>query len=64
MPDFTHPPSWAAAFEWGGFRLLDIEELNTPLASADTSELAEAERKQVGYWRPGTVGELMFNWWD
>ncbi|MFI1815203.1 hypothetical protein ACH414_33190 [Streptomyces sp. NPDC020422] len=64
LPDFTPPPAWAAAFEMAGFRLLDVDELNMPLASADTSELAEVELEQVGYWRPGTVGELMFNWSD
>jgi hypothetical protein len=61
---FTPPPAWAGGFELGGFRLLDVEELSLPLASADTSELAEAELEQVRYWRPSTVGELMFNWWD
>ncbi|MDO0910981.1 hypothetical protein QQM39_08965 [Streptomyces sp. DT2A-34] len=61
---FTAPPAWADAFELGGFRLLDVGELSTPLAAADTSELAEAELEQVRYWRPSTVGELMFNWWD
>ncbi|MFF0095113.1 hypothetical protein ACFYSF_34980 [Streptomyces canus] len=60
----TAPPAWGDAFELGGFRLLDIEELSTPLAAADTSELAEADLEQVRYWRPSTVGELMFNWWD
>ncbi|GAP46522.1 hypothetical protein [Streptomyces azureus] len=61
LADFTSPPAWADAFELGGFRLLDIGELIIPLAAADTSELAEAELEQVRYWRPGTVGELMFN---
>lgn len=62
--DFVSPPAWAAAFERVGFRLLDVGELSTPLGSADIGELAEAELEQVRYWRPGTVGELMFNWWD
>ncbi|MEV6297653.1 hypothetical protein AB0M41_46630 [Streptomyces sp. NPDC051896] len=64
LAGFTPPPAWAGAFELGGFRLLDVEELRTSLAEADTSELAEAELEQVRYWRPSTVGELMFNWWD
>lgn len=64
LTDFTSPPAWADTFELSGFRLLDVDELSTPLAAADTSELAEAELEQVRYWRPGTVGELMFNWWD
>ncbi|MGW0730281.1 hypothetical protein [Streptomyces sp. GbtcB7] len=64
LADFTSPPAWADAFELGGFRLLDVGELGMPLAAADTSELAEAELEQVRYWRPSTVGELVFNWWD
>ncbi|MGW6732341.1 hypothetical protein [Streptomyces sp. NPDC055013] len=64
LADFISPPAWADAFERGGFRPLDVGELGMPLASADTSELAEAELEQVRYWRPSTVGELMFNWWD
>jgi hypothetical protein len=64
LADFTPPPAWAGTFELSGFRLLDVAELSTPLAEADTSELAEAELEQVRYWRPSTVGELMFNWWD
>ncbi|MFI6009132.1 hypothetical protein ACIBAG_09905 [Streptomyces sp. NPDC051243] len=64
VADFTSPPAWAAAFEPSGLRLLDVAELSMPLARADTSELAEAELEQALYWRPDTVGELMFNWWD
>lgn len=64
LADFQSPPAWADTFELDGFRLLDVEELSMPLAAADTSELAEAELEQVRYWRPSTVGELMFNWWD
>ncbi|WP_327686477.1 hypothetical protein [Streptomyces sp. NBC_00467] len=64
LPAFTPPPAWAAALEMGGFRLLGADEVSMPLASADISELAEVELEQVGYWRPSTVGELMFNWWD
>lgn len=62
LSDFTPPPLWADAFEAAGFRLLDVDELGRPLASADTSELAAEEMERVGYWRPSTVGELMFNW--
>ncbi|MEU1520086.1 hypothetical protein ABZ490_49610 [Streptomyces sp. NPDC005811] len=64
LTQFSSPPGWAHAFERCGFRLLDVDELSTPLAMADTGELAEAEREQVRHWCPGTVGELMFNWWD
>ncbi|KUN81002.1 hypothetical protein AQJ66_25370 [Streptomyces bungoensis] len=64
LADFASPPAWADAFELGGFRPLGVGELSMPLASTDTSELAEAELEQVRHWCPRTVGELMFNWWD
>ncbi|MEV7690382.1 hypothetical protein ACFW1F_26930 [Streptomyces bungoensis] len=64
LTNFTSPPAWANAFELGGFRLLDVEELSMPLAATDISDLAEAELEQVRHWGPSTVGELMFNWWD
>ncbi|MFD3732087.1 hypothetical protein [Streptomyces sp. NPDC058632] len=65
MTDFLSPPAWAAdAFGRAGFTPLDAEEPTMPLASVHTGELAEAGLKQVRHWRPGTVGELMFNRWD
>lgn len=64
VTDFLSPPAWADVFGAVGFQVLDAEELTMPLASVHTGELAEAELEQVRHWRPGTVGELMFNWWD
>ena len=46
------------------FRLLTLNELQAPLHLADLSALAPAELEQISYWRPGTVGELIFNYWD
>ncbi|MFC9432471.1 hypothetical protein [Nocardia sp. NPDC057030] len=46
------------------FRVLTPTELATPLAECDLSELGEAELAQIRYWKPETVGETVFNWWD
>ncbi len=26
--------------------------------------LTPAEREQLCYWKPGTIGEILFNFWD
>ncbi|MEW2356881.1 hypothetical protein [Spirillospora sp. NPDC029432] len=62
---FVEEPEVAAVVaELGSFRLMSMEELRTPLDQADLSALAEAELAQVAYWKPHTVGELVFNYWD
>ncbi|GIH61835.1 hypothetical protein Msi02_26520 [Microbispora siamensis] len=45
-------------------RLLTRRELDTPLRSYDLSDLDEAELRQIAYWQPGTLGELLFHHWD
>jgi hypothetical protein len=27
-------------------------------------DLAPAEWKQIDYWKPRTIGDVVFNWWD
>jgi hypothetical protein len=46
------------------FRLLTLDELDTPVSLADLSGLASAELGQIASWKPETVGELLFNYWD
>jgi hypothetical protein len=46
------------------FRLLTLGELQAPLDLIDCTALDQAELKQISYWKPGTVGELLFNYWD
>jgi hypothetical protein len=41
-----------------------LEELSRPLAKTDLDQLDRAEIEQVKYWKPHTIGELAFNWWD
>jgi hypothetical protein len=41
-----------------------LEELSRPIAKTDLDQLDRAEIEQVKYWKPHTIGELAFNWWD
>ncbi|MEW2443624.1 hypothetical protein [Micromonospora marina] len=45
-------------------RSLTADQLHTPLTQVDLSALYRAEHVQIGYWKPATVGELLFNYWD
>lgn len=41
-----------------------LDELARPITKSDLSVLDSAELEQVKYWKPVTIGELAFNWWD
>ncbi|RAN91985.1 hypothetical protein GAR05_06549 [Micromonospora saelicesensis] len=43
---------------------LTAEQLQIPLSQVDLSALSPHEHDQVNYWKPTTVGELLFNFWD
>jgi hypothetical protein len=45
-------------------RVLTLAELLTDVNRADLSELRPSELEQIAYWKPETVGELLFHWWD
>ncbi len=49
---------------WTPYRLLSADELGTPIDRADLGELSAGELEQIRYWGPGTVGEVLFNFWD
>jgi hypothetical protein len=46
------------------FGVMTVQELHTPAAVVDLSELSRAERDQINYWKPATLGDLLFNFWD
>lgn len=46
------------------FQVLTSTELNMPISLIDMSGLDRAERRQIAYWKPQTLGELLFNHWD
>ena len=59
---FVSRPDLAPFFP--GFEALTADALATPASRADLSLLALPERRQIRYWRPATVGEILFNYWD
>lgn len=59
---FVEVPALAAALaEQPGFHMLTISELNGPL---DAASWPGVPAKDINYWRPGTLGEALFNYWD
>ncbi|MGA5757018.1 hypothetical protein [Nonomuraea bangladeshensis] len=38
--------------------------LMSPLTKVDTTALSAAEWREIEYWKPKTLGELLFNAWD
>ncbi|SNT51426.1 hypothetical protein SAMN05421812_10820 [Asanoa hainanensis] len=59
---FVDHPDLAAAMS--GVPVLSAGQLNAPVSQADLGALGPAEHEQIGYWRPTSVGELLFNFWD
>jgi hypothetical protein len=46
------------------FTYLSAAELNAKYTKDDLTELAEIELKEIRYWRPENVGEIVFNYFD
>jgi hypothetical protein len=40
------------------------QQMNSPVPTADLTALGADEHRQIRYWRPNTIGELLFNFWD
>jgi hypothetical protein len=43
--------------------MLTLGELQVPLNLVDCAALDHAELDQIRHWKPGTAGELIFNYW-
>ncbi|TDC45250.1 hypothetical protein E1212_29090 [Jiangella ureilytica] len=62
---FIDRPDLAAAItNLTDAQILTAEQLGIPLPQADLSALGPHEHDQINYWKPNTVGELLFNFWD
>lgn len=62
---FVEHPEFAAALAGlTDTRILTADQLQVPLSQADLSALDRAEHDQIGYWKPATVGDVLFNYWD
>lgn len=48
------------------YTVLGKEQLNVPFNKSviEKSEFNGAELKQFAFWKPNTVGEIIFNYWD
>ncbi len=62
--EFLDHAALAAAFDAAGFEVASAADLARPLTESDLAVLADAERSEIAYWKPGTVGEVIFNWFD
>lgn len=49
---------------YGDITVVMADELNRPITDNDSKNLNEAEWKQIAYWKPQSIGEIIFNWWD
>lgn len=45
------------------YRVLGTKELSAPLDLKE-NELDPSELQQIAYWKPVTLGEVIFNFWD
>jgi hypothetical protein len=57
-------PELVENFSNSGFEVASACELLRPIGPDDLQILTEAERNQAKYWKPQTVGQIVFNWWD
>ncbi|MBE1499659.1 hypothetical protein H4696_006759 [Amycolatopsis lexingtonensis] len=55
------PALMAVLAELPGFEVLPPSELNGPFDPADWPDVRSDDMK---YWRPGNLGEALFNYWD
>ena len=46
------------------FECISSDELARELTTDALKELNSVELSQVRYWKPQTIGEVVFNWWD
>lgn len=47
-----------------GWHRLTADEAARGVTVSITTELTKAERREIAYWKPRTVGEIVFNHWD
>ena len=47
-----------------GYEVLTKEQLDAPVTDEELAALNGMEYSQYDYWKPDTLGEIIFNWWD
>jgi hypothetical protein len=62
---FVDVPEVASALgQAASFRVLSAGELNSRIEEASLAELDPVELREIAYWKPCTLGEVIFNFWD
>lgn len=66
QPRFVSCPGLAAGLVAADSRLrvLAVSELDRAITESDLETLGKAERRQLEYWKPARIGDVIFNWWD
>jgi hypothetical protein len=62
--DFTDCPELGATFEQLGYTVLPSAELARRLTREMWQGLAPHEQKDIRYFRPRRVGDVIYNYWD
>jgi len=62
---FTDMPALAVLVQrFAAYEVWPASQLAAPLTPDSCKQLAEAELNQIKYWRPRSIGEVVFNVWD
>ncbi len=62
--EYADRPELATVFGRLGYTVLPAAELGSPLTREMWQGLAPHEQKQIRYYRPRRVGDVIYNWWD
>lgn len=71
--EFIDEQELTAIFQMYDYRVLRVNELNTPLEIKkkgskirleNENDLSDFELEQIQYWEAKTIGEVVFNYWD
>lgn len=62
--DFIDLPDAITSIAHPDFTYLLAAELSARYSDSDLEELSETERKAIRYWKPGTIGGIIFNYFD
>lgn len=61
---FIDEPEQVKSILTESYKVLDTNLLNQTLTIEDTSRLGKQEQEMIRYWKPETIGEVIFNYWD
>ncbi|WP_339912222.1 hypothetical protein [Symmachiella dynata] len=63
--NFIDVPALASAFSAiDRYQVLTADDLAHPINESMVGNLSKAELHQMNYWKPQTMGEVIFNYWD